>query len=150
MSHFLRRLGACMASSNRWSKVHGSRPSTGWPFPIKRLPFPSQMLHHSSGNGPKASIWFAVTSSISGRKTSRNDLTPTISQMMQPRLQMSDEYDNGVAGSKRVSGGRVLRGVNDCSRVSWAGEKAVPKSVSVSLASERVKSSACFPNQAGV
>ncbi|CRK21999.1 hypothetical protein BN1708_013267 [Verticillium longisporum] len=41
---------------------------------------------------------------------SRNGLTPRISQMMQPRLQMSDAYDKGVVGSKRGSGGRVLRG----------------------------------------
>lgn len=63
---------------------------------------------------------------------------------------MSDSYDKGVVGSKRVSGGRVLRGVNDCSRVSLAGEKAVPKSMRIRLASERVTSSAGFPGQADV
>jgi hypothetical protein len=90
---------------------------------------PSQTSHRSHGKGPSASTWFAVMSSVYGRKTSRNGLTPRISHIIQPRLQISDAYDKGLVGSNRVSGGRVFLGVNDCSLVSEAGKKAVPKSV---------------------
>lgn len=105
------RRGSCMLSSNRWLKVHGSRPFLGRPSSSNFLDRASHFSHHSAGRGPRASTRSPVASSGPRSKLSWNSLWPRIAHAVHARLQMSDRNERGSVGSNRASGGRMSSGV---------------------------------------